>query len=1393
MANTGSTYLPGGGQSKVPQYFGIYLAYIAVNQDPLGQGRAKLRVPQVFGSSTSGWADPVVPLEYVPTVGTAVAAMFLGGDARRPVYLGNLAVPVTPGGTKVTVASAAPADPRIGDVWIDTTGDTYQMSEWNGEAWVYYTIGSNALADGAVDNSKLAPGAVGQTSLQDSAVGLNQIDTTDVTARTLGGNVVTVGPDEPSNPIQGDTWITTDGTGDVNSIQSYDGTSWDESTIAIGTSGGIEITASTTEPSSPNQGDMWINESENNLLEQWDGHEWNPYQFGAGAIADGAVGTDQLDSGVTTSITTAQSTADSASTAAGNAQTTADDANTAAGNAQSTADDASSAASAAQSTADDANTAAGQAQSTAQSAQTTATGAATTAGQALTTAQSKAQVYQSAGVPGSAATGDVWIKVNSAGTSVTGIYTCTTSYTSGGTTADWTSETLSARALGAPYTYMQSSTPNTANNASNPPQANDLWINTSNGNALEQYNGTTWASVQDTAIATAQTTATNAAATASDAATTAGEANDTAGNALAAANSKSAVTFSATAPDDPNTGDVWVQLDDNGNQVGSYQFGPNTDIAPQYAGDAELTAAATSIQIPVSSDVPEGSTIVVAMNTGNTTSQTVTVADTQGNAYTSLLTQAGTSTQLFAFAAPDAASLSGSDLITVTTTHSQFMSAAVFAVPGAYAVAGTTGAGGAGTSASVTTSSSGSAGNAVLAVFANGSNQTAGTPASYTSIGHYAPVSSTSTSLAIDAFFQTATAGGAQTVASTYPASANWAACAVTVSYASMSWNLNTLIDASAMIAASTITADQIAAGSITSDALAANSVTADQISAGAIDGKTINAPIINGGQISASDFILEPGSANYIASYGTPPTTTITLLGNGSWPVPAGVTSFLHEFYAGGGGGGGGAATNTTTYMGGGGGGGGGYAAHTITAAAGTVCTYTSGVGGAGGTGSNPANVSAENGAAGGNSTFTVSSTTYTVNGGGGGKGSNGTGVAAGGAGGSGGAYTVSSPGGAGGTATRAPGAGGGSGGSADGAGIAGGNSAHDTPGSGGRGSGGYGGDGGQYTPGGVNPTSGGSPGGGGGGGAGIYTATYWTAQDGEPGGNGYHRITYAVPAGTTPQLNASLSAAATTDPYGNDINAGINAYGPDGGVVEITVQSDGTPQIFLGAPNRSAGGYTAQMHSTTNSPGAAAEFNEFLMYSGAPPGTDGTYLEMASSQKGNPSTGTIADVSIGIYGASGTNSEIIQFNAQRVLVSPPLTAWQPGTSNYETWHNFNPLNNGYSASSQGQYAQYKLYPDNTVGLRANITVAAGSAPGVTGAADINATALPVGYRPTAKRYAALGGPYGGLTASGSTDYSITPYVYLNTNGAIGVGGIASASGVGSQNIYFEVRFALD
>lgn len=277
------------------------------------------------------------------------------------------------GGIEVTFSDTLPDKAAAGDVWYKTSGSSviaqyqcvsgYASGKGVQADWSAYTVDGGTITPSTVSTPQLAPQAVTAGVMAPAAVTLSAVDTASVTARALGSTVTTVSTTQPTGSLAGDTWVETDGTGAVIAIwTTADGTTWTEATIAISTAGGTRITASTTAPANPNSGDIWVNESSGNAMEQYNGSTWVTYQFGAGAIANAAVDTAQLSSAVNSTISTASSNASSALTTANTANTTA--------------------------------------------------------GTALTTAQSKTKVTISATAPSSPSTGDIWTKLDSNGNQI---------------------------------------------------------------------------------------------------------------------------------------------------------------------------------------------------------------------------------------------------------------------------------------------------------------------------------------------------------------------------------------------------------------------------------------------------------------------------------------------------------------------------------------------------------------------------------------------------------------------------------------------------------------------------------------------------------------------------------------------------------------------------------------------------------------------------------------------------------------------------------------------------------------------------------------------------------------------------------------------------------------
>jgi len=77
--------------------YGKYRGFVADNEDPLGKGRLKLKIPSVLGSdAVSDWALPCLPfggttdtgMFFVPDVDAQLWVEFEEGDVHRPIWVG---------------------------------------------------------------------------------------------------------------------------------------------------------------------------------------------------------------------------------------------------------------------------------------------------------------------------------------------------------------------------------------------------------------------------------------------------------------------------------------------------------------------------------------------------------------------------------------------------------------------------------------------------------------------------------------------------------------------------------------------------------------------------------------------------------------------------------------------------------------------------------------------------------------------------------------------------------------------------------------------------------------------------------------------------------------------------------------------------------------------------------------------------------------------------------------------------------------------------------------------------------------------------------------------------------------------------------------------------------
>jgi hypothetical protein len=82
-------------ERQTDRFYGKYRGLVAVNEDPLSQGRIKALVPEILGVTPSTWALPVTPyagsqsgLFTIPTTGSGVWIEFEAGEVSRPIWSG---------------------------------------------------------------------------------------------------------------------------------------------------------------------------------------------------------------------------------------------------------------------------------------------------------------------------------------------------------------------------------------------------------------------------------------------------------------------------------------------------------------------------------------------------------------------------------------------------------------------------------------------------------------------------------------------------------------------------------------------------------------------------------------------------------------------------------------------------------------------------------------------------------------------------------------------------------------------------------------------------------------------------------------------------------------------------------------------------------------------------------------------------------------------------------------------------------------------------------------------------------------------------------------------------------------------------------------------------------
>lgn len=202
--------------------------------------------------------------------------------------------------------------------------------------------------------------------------------------------------------------------------------------------------------------------------------------------------------------------------------------------------------------------------------------------------------YVQSTTPTGALAGDLWIDTSNQNVLKRFDGTTWTSYRDASiNTAQSTANTALTTAQGKILTFIQSATPTAS-------EAGDLWVDTGNGNLLKRWSGTAWVNVQDTAIATAQSAANAAQSTASTALTT--------------ANGKNTVFIQSATPSSTGriVGDEWIDTG-NGNVLKGWNgsawvnFQDASIATAQSTANSALTTATGKITTFIQNTAPSTS------------------------------------------------------------------------------------------------------------------------------------------------------------------------------------------------------------------------------------------------------------------------------------------------------------------------------------------------------------------------------------------------------------------------------------------------------------------------------------------------------------------------------------------------------------------------------------------------------------------------------------------------------------------------------------------------------------------------------------------------------------------------------------------------------------------
>ena len=210
---------------------------------------------------------PVVYVQDTPPPGStyAVGDIWFDSDDGNRQYIWDGSIWGDTSTISGAVVYAQTAEPtggayNIGDLWIDLD-DGNRLYRWNGAAWVDVSdqrmVGQASAISALTTRVEATEGAItsqaGQITTLNSAVAAK--------TRTF------VQASAPTATAIGDVWIDSD---DNNKLYAWDGTSW----VLRRLEAGASTYAQNEPPATGNLGDLWVDLNDSNKLYRWNGTSW---------------------------------------------------------------------------------------------------------------------------------------------------------------------------------------------------------------------------------------------------------------------------------------------------------------------------------------------------------------------------------------------------------------------------------------------------------------------------------------------------------------------------------------------------------------------------------------------------------------------------------------------------------------------------------------------------------------------------------------------------------------------------------------------------------------------------------------------------------------------------------------------------------------------------------------------------------------------------------------------------------------------------------------------------------------------------------------------------------------------------------------------------------------